>query len=147
MDTAVEIHDVKHTFFNSLKYIEFLNELKPYIDANLVQYVGCFKTDNGQFDKDIIYEAVRINQYYGGRYIKLHHFDIDCEYPSKNRSEEVKEFLIRIRKVDSLMLIVGFVNDYTDEEEIESRQNAAKDFYKKIKQYAEIPTNIHFHED
>jgi hypothetical protein len=145
MDIAIEIHDIKNTFYDVFNYINFLNELMAYIDSNNVRYVGCMK--DYAFDKDTIYKVVELNNGYDGQYITLHHFNLGCNYPDSHRAEDIKEFLLQIDKTDDLVFIIGFVDDNTWDSEIEYREIAAKDFYKKIKQYVEIPTNIHFHED
>ena len=77
----------------------------------------------------------------------MHHFNLGCNYPGKHRAEDIKEFLLQIDKTDDLVFIIGFVDDDTWDNDIEYREIAAKDFYEKTKQYAEIPANIHFHED
>lgn len=153
MDLALEI---KNLFYSSEKdYEEIVNlivheinswgleYLRFHIDESEIAKDGVYK--DRRYSKDIIYDVVDITYQYNDKNITLWQFDFPCDYAPPNYNVVVKNFMLKYRnEFRYTTVILGYVDDNTDENLIDDRRKWCNKLYKKLKeQFPNLNLNIY----
>ena len=153
MDLALEI---KNLFYSSEKdYEEIVNLIVNEINSWCLEYLR-FHIDESEiakdnvykdrrYSKDIIYDVVDITYRYNDKNITLWQFDFPCDYAPPNYNVDIKNFMLKYKnEFKYTTVILGYVDDNTDENLIDNRRKWCNKLYKKLKeQFPNLNLNIH----
>ena len=122
-----------------------LNYLRFYIDQSEITKYGVY--EDRRYSKDIIYDVVDITHEYKDQNITLWQFDFPCEYAPPNYNINVKNFMLKYKnEFRYTTIILGYVDDNTDENLIDGRRKWCNKLYNKLKE--KFPNlNLNIYED
>lgn len=153
MDLALEIE--KLFYSSDEEYEEVVNLIVSEINSWGLEYLSFYINEseiakdnvyeNRRYSKDIIYDVVDITYQYNYKNITLWQFDFPCDYASPNYSVDIKNFMLKYKnEFKYTTVILGYVDDNTDDNLIDDRRKWCNNLYKKLKeQFPNLNLNIH----
>lgn len=122
-----------------LKYLRF------YIDQSEITKDRVY--EDRRYSKDIIYDVVDITHEYKDKNITLWQFDFPCEYAPPKYTINVKNFMLKYRnEFRYTTVILGYIDDDTDEKLIDVRRKWCNKLYHEFKE--KFPNlNLKIYED
>jgi hypothetical protein len=122
-----------------LEYLSF------YIDESEITKDKVY--EKRRYSKDIIYDVVDITYQYNYKNITLWQFDFPCDYAPPNYSVNVKNFMLKYKnEFRYTTVILGYVDDNTDDNLIDDRRKWCNKLYYELKE--KFPNlNLKIYED
>lgn len=155
MDLALEIENL---FYSSDEdYEKVVNLIVSEINSWGLEYLSFYINEseiakdnvyeNRRYSKDIIYDVVDITYQYIYKNITPRQFDFPCDYASPNYSVDIKNFMLKYKnEFKYTTVILGYVDDNTDDNLIDERRKWCNKLYNKLKEL--FPNlNLNIHED
>jgi hypothetical protein len=155
MDLALEIE--KLFYSSDEEYEEVVNLIVSEINSWCLEYLSFYINEseiakdnvyeNRRYSKDIIYDVVDITCQYIYKNITPRQFDFPCEYAQLNYSIDIKNFMLKYKnEFKYTNVILGYVDDNTDDNLIDDRRKWCNKLYDKLKE--KFPNlNLNIHED
>jgi hypothetical protein len=155
MDLSLEIRNL---FDSSDKdYEEVVNLIVSEINSWGLEYLSFYIDESEivkdrvyekrRYSKDIIYDVVDITYQYNYKNITLWQFDFPCDYAPPNYSVNIKNFMLKYKnEFKYTTVILGYVDDDTDENLIDDRRKWCNKLYYELKE--KFPNlNLKIYED
>jgi hypothetical protein len=155
MDLALEIE--KLFYSSDEEYEEVVNLIVSEINSWCLEYLSFYIDESEiakdrvyekrRYSKDIIYDVVDITYQYNYKNITLRQFDFPCDYAPPNYSVDIKNFMLKYKnEFKYTTVILGYVDNNTDDNLIDDRRKWCNKLYDKLKE--KFPNlNLNIHED
>lgn len=155
MNLALEIE--KLFYSSNEEYEEIVNLIVSEINSWCLEYLSFYINEseiakdnvyeNRRYSKDIIYDVVDITYQYIYKNITPRQFDFPCDYAQPNYSVDIKNFMLKYKnEFKYTNVILGYVDDNTDDNLIDDRRKWCNKLYDKLKE--KFPNlNLNIHED
>lgn len=155
MDLALEIE--KLFYSSNEEYEEIVNLIVSEINSWGLEYLSFYINEseiakdnvyeNRRYSKDIIYDVVDITYQYNYKNITLWQFDFPCDYAPPTYGANIKNFMLKYKnEFKYTTVILGYVDDNTDDNLIDDRRKWCNNLYDKLKE--KFPNlNLNIHED
>jgi hypothetical protein len=153
MDLALEIE--KLFYSSNEEYEEIVNLIVSEINSWGLEYLSFYINESEiaknnayedrRYSKDIIYDVVDITYQYIYKVITPRQFDFPCVYAQPNYSVDIKNFMLKYKnEFKYTTVILGYVDDNTDDNLIDDRRKWCNKLYDKLKkQFPNLNLNIH----